>query len=291
MLNISMAAAVVGAVKTGAILVLIGDADQLPPIGPGNYFRDMLESFRVPKIVLEISHRQSGSIGINANRVNNGQGPHAFVYDDAFKFVNITEKTSLADASIKEYMALADEFGVKDVCLLSPMRNKSSTGTLIINQRIRELVHGDAIESLPSIVVGKGEHEQIYYLGDRVMQTDNDYLNDVYNGDVGFITSIDDGIVTVSFDMGQEVFYDTKNIGKLMLSYAVTVHKTQGSEYKAVVVVCGREHWYMAVRNLLYTALTRASERVVLVGDARTINKAAQTVSQMVRNTKVKKRI
>jgi exodeoxyribonuclease V alpha subunit len=295
MLNIHIAASVVGAVKTGAILVLIGDADQLPPIGPGNFFRDMIESFKVPRAVLEVSYRQSGSIGINAGRVNSGQGTHSFICDDAFKYVNIsdskTNKASLADASVEEYMKLVDEYGVKDVCYLSPMRNKSSTGTNTINERIREIVHGDVIESLPSITVGKGEHERVFYLGDRIMQTDNDYEGGVYNGDIGFITAIEDGIVTAMFESGQELEYQAKDMGKLMLAYAVTVHKTQGSEYKAVVVVCGREHWYMAVRNLLYTALTRASEKVVLVGDARTISKAAGTVSQMVRNTKVKKRI
>jgi exodeoxyribonuclease V alpha subunit len=292
MLDIYMADVLMRAVKSGARIVLVGDVDQLPPIGPGNFFRDMVESIKVPTAVLEVSYRQSGKIGINASRANNGQGVHAFVCDDSFQFIQ-TGKAEIADVSIREYLLLVEKYGIKNVCYLSPMRTKSATGTNAINEKIRDILVPAETEDgqTPSLTFGKGDNVREFRLGDRVMQTDNDYTNGVFNGDMGFITKIENGVLEITFDDGTTVGYSSINISKIVLAYAITIHKSQGSEYKAAVIVQNKEHWFMAMRNLLYTALTRASKQVVLIGDAQTINKAVGTVSPVIRNTKLKQRI
>ena len=290
MADIELARSLLRAIGPGTRLVLIGDIDQLPPIGPGNFFRDIVQSPKVPSVVLDVSHRQSGKIGINASMINNGAGPGAYECDDTFKWVPAT-KEDIREKSIKEYIRLEREYGKENVVYIGPMRTRSSTGVEGINTEIR-----DRINPLPP----KGSAREIkinayknFRTGDRVMQMENDYDKDVFNGDMGFIKdhNEDEDEILVKFDDGSEVPYTKKEASKLTLAYAMTVHKSQGSEYKATVVVCNSEHYIMAYRNLLYTGVTRAQESLVICGDAKTLAMAANTVRPVIRNSKLKERL
>ena len=290
MADIELAKSLLRAVGSGTRLVLIGDIDQLPPIGPGNFFRDIVQSPKVPSVVLDVSHRQSGKIGINASKINNGAGPSAYECDDTFKWVSAT-KEDIREKSIAEYTRLEREFGRENVVYIGPMKTRSSTGVESINIEIR-----DQINPLPP--VGNAKEIKVnsyknFRTGDRVMQMENDYNKDVFNGDMGFIKEYDseEEEIVVRFDDGSEVLYTKKEAAKLTLAYAMTVHKAKGSEYKATVVVCNSEHYIMAYRNLLYTGVTRAQESLVICGDEKTLAMAANTVRPVIRNSKLKERL
>lgn len=286
MLDITMAYALVQAVADGCRIVLIGDIDQLPPIGPGNFFRDMVTSYQVPSVKLELSFRQEGKIAINAQKINCGEGAHAYVYDDTFQFKRI-KKDQMQETTINEYLKLVQEYGLSNCCLLSPMRTRSSTGTELLNRVIQDRLNPETRDN----VVWKSKDNQLR-LGDRIMQIVNNWDADVANGDMGYISSVEGDFVTVSFDSGVQVTYRVAALkSNVALGYAITVHKAQGSEYQGCVVACNSEHWFMAQRNLLYTAVTRAKKKVVLCGDAKTIARAVDNVQPVIRNTKLKIRL
>lgn len=284
MLDIHLAWLLLRGVPSTARIVFIGDIDQLPPIGPGNFFRDLVKAYNVPTIKLQFSFRQKGYIAENARLVNEGKGVHAFHQDDTFSFIKATPE-NIQQTVIKEYLSLVREYGVENCCILSPMRKKSSTATNTLNRILQDTLN----PKIPGqyVVVNKNDGST-FRVGDRVMQTVNHWDKDVANGDTGFITSIEDGCITVLFDSGVEAEY-TSGAGSiyLTLAYAITVHKAQGSEYKGCVVALNSEHWYMAQRAILYTAITRAKEKECLIGDPRTIARAATNVSPVARNTKL----
>jgi len=273
------------AVRDGARIILIGDINQLPPIGPGNFFRDMVTSYKIPSVKLELSFRQSGKIAVNANKIMHGEGAHAFVQDNSFIFKR-AKKSEIQGMVINEYLDMAKAYGVKDCTILSPMKKRSSTGTRILNQLIQERIN--PVRS-PDNVIKSGMQE--LRLGDRVIQTKNAWNHNVANGEMGFVKEITKSVVTVLFDSGVEVEYSRMEVfSNTLLGYAITIHKSQGSEYEAVVIAHNSEHSFMVQRNLLYTAVTRAKGKVVLIGDAKTIAKAVENVVPITRNTKLKER-
>lgn len=276
------------AVNCNLRLVLIGDTDQLPPIGPGNFFKDMCDSPCVPSITLKLCHRQRGTIAINAQRINNGVGFAALNLDDkSFRFVNAT-KDKARDAVINSYLSLVAQYGLVNVSCIVPMRKKGRSHTAAddLNEIIRERVNPEK----PLDIKLEGVS---FRIGDRVMQTQNDYERDVYNGDCGVVKEIRefDKILVVKMDAGKEVEYTVSQCSDLVLAYAITVHKSQGSEYKAIVVAHNREHAFMLERNLLYTAVTRAKDAVILVGEPSAINMATHKISSFERMRKLKLRI
>ena len=285
MLDIQMSYALMQAVKKGARIVLIGDIDQLPPIGPGNFFRDMVTSFKVPSVKLELAFRQQGKIAVNAMKIKNGMGVHAFVQDDSFSFRK-AKKDEIQDMVVNAFLNIAREYGVINTAILSPMKTRSNTGTEILNTIIQNKLNPhDGV----SEIVKHGKKE--FRVGDRIIQTKNNWAVDLANGDMGTIEEITKDVVTVFFDSSVVVEYKSGELfSNIMLGYAITIHKSQGSEYKAVVVAHNSEHWFMAQRNLLYTAVTRAKEKVILIGDAKTIARAVENVVPITRNTKLKMR-
>lgn len=286
MLDIMLATSVLIFVKKyHGNVVFIGDVDQLPPIGPGNFLRDIVESPIVPTVRLDLCHRQHGKIAINADRINNGKGPHTFSYDDTFCVVQ-----AQGDAAQKEmvslYLDAAANYSIRDICCLTPMRKKgrSPTAADTLNEIIREKLN-PMKPGLP--VMGN------FRLGDRVMETQNDTKRDVYNGDCGIISQIYDKLhmMIVEMDDGRCVEYTTHELDTLVLAYAMTIHKSQGSEFKVAIIANCKEHFIMLQRNLLYTAVTRARDKVIIVGSTQAINIAVRTVKAVQRNTYLKKRI
>lgn len=269
-------------------VVFIGDTHQLPPIGPGNFFKDLCDSPCVPSITLRLCFRQQGTIAINAKRINEGVNYSALNFDDpSFQFIPALKEVA-RERVIDAYFSLAKEYGLANVSCIVPMRKKgkSQTSSDDLNEIIRERVN-PYVEGTPSL---QGVNLRI---GDRVMQTVNDYNRDVYNGDCGFVETIDtfNSYVYVKFDSGKTVEYSAIQCNELIFAYAITVHRAQGSEYSGVVIAHNREHAFMLERNLLYTAVTRAKKKVLLVGEPAAINMATHKMSSHERMRALNKRI
>ena len=286
MLDINLASSVLLFVRNfNGSVVFIGDVDQLPPIGPGNFLRDLVESPIIPTVRLELCHRQHGKIAINADRINKGLGYHTFSFDDTFSVIE-----AQGDAAQKEmvelYLQAAEKYSIRDICCLTPMRKagRSPTAADTLNELIRERMN-----PIRSGLTTMGN----FRLGDRVMETQNDSQRDVYNGDCGIICEIDNWrhALIVEMDDGRRIEYTTHELDTLVLAYAMTVHKSQGSEFKVGIIANCKEHYIMLQRNLLYTAVTRARDKVIIVGSKQAIDIAVRTVKAVQRNTYLKKRI
>lgn len=286
MIDIKLAYYLLSAIREDAQVIFVGDVDQLPPIGPGTFFRDLISSFRVPTARLKLSFRQHGFIASNAAKINYGEGVHAYSQDDTFRVIPATKATGPQKA-IKEYLAMVEEFGASDVILLSPTRKRGDGGTDALNKAIQEVCNPMSSKK-KELHVEKGT----FRTGDRVMLANNIWKLGLANGDTGIISDIIHGNIVVQFDNGKvERFQRNDFVKSFLLAYACTVHKSQGTEYRGVVVLFTNEHVHMGERNIIYTAVTRAKTRLRLVGDARAINRAIDTVKPLVRNSKLKERI
>ena len=286
MIDIKLAYYLVSSIKKDAKVIFVGDVDQLPPVGPGTFFRDLISSFRVPTVRLKFSFRQSGYIASNANKVNYGEGVHGYAQDDTFRVVPANKATG-PEKAIKEYMEMVEKYGPKDVILLSPTKKRGAGCTNTLNKAIQEVCNPKS--SKKSDMAGPG---YIFREGDRVMLDRNLWKLGLANGDTGHISKIIFSLVTVRFDNGRSESFTFQDFRRnFLLAYACTVHKSQGSEYKGVVFLFTNEHAFMGERNIIYTAVTRAKDRLRIVGDARAINRAIDTVKPLVRNSKLKERI
>jgi len=296
MIDLFLMDALVGAVPPRAMLVLVGDADQLPPVGPGAVLRDLLASGVLPTVRLEEIYRQAqrSLIVRNAHRVNQGQLPEgldgaaAWEDDAPLDFYFISEND--ADRACQIALTLAAEriparFGLDplhDIQVVAPM-HRGKAGVTRLNLSLQERLNAGS----GGLQVGDYELRT----GDRVIQQRNDYDREVFNGDVGRIVQAQPrGTVTVEFD-GRRVEYDQKAARHLSLAYAISVHKSQGSEYPAVVILLLAEHYPMLQRNLLYTALTRAKKLAVLVGSRRAVARAVANAAPLQRCTRLAQRL
>ncbi|MCU0687224.1 MAG: ATP-dependent RecD-like DNA helicase [Polyangiaceae bacterium] len=266
MLDVELARAVCEALPPRARLVLVGDVDQLPSVGPGAVLRDLLQSGRLPSVRLDTVFRQRGGglILDNAHRIRNGQPPVTSDAPDGDFFVVARRDPEGARQTVRDLVCrhIPRAFGLdprRDVQVLTPM-NKGAAGVLALNEELQRALNPEG----PALRRGA----KLLRLGDKVMQTRNDYEHDVYNGDLGFVASIDPGgsrlIARVD---DRPVTYAEDRLDDLALAYAVSIHKSQGSEYPAVVIPWLRQHYALLSRNLLYTAVTRGKRLVVLVAD------------------------
>ena len=282
MLNLSLAHNLLKTVKKDCTLVLLGDADQLDPIGPGNVFKDLIRSPIVPTVVLDVAHRQKGVIEKNARRINNGQGFSTLELDDPSKFRFVqADKEQARQKMLDTYFECVSRYGVKDVICVTPKNMEGQTASKILNSLIREQVN----PNMP----GKSVSGCFFRKDDRVMYLENRDDKNIFNGDCGTVLEIDPATkkVTVEFDDGRVVTLTSAEASELTLAYAMTVHKSQGSEFKAVVVSQCWEDYRMLSRALLYTAVTRAKEFVAIVGEARAINCAVRNNKTKNRNTRL----
>lgn len=280
------------AVPLGATLVLVGDVSQLPSVGPGNVLADVIESGAARVIRLNEIFRQSAESQIisNAHLINRGQMPqmesHAGRSSDFFFMArdDVEEAAGLIIDLAKN--RLPNHFGfdpVNDIQILTPMR-KGTVGADNMNRLLQDALNPHGLE------IRRGE--KFFRLHDKVMQIRNNYDKDVYNGDIGRISFIQpkEKTLLVDFD-GDVVGYDFDELDELVPSYAISIHKSQGSEYPAVIIPLMMQHYVLLQRNLIYTAVTRAKKLVVLVGERKALHIAIQNNNTRKRNTWLAKRL
>ena len=270
-------------------LVLVGDADQLPSVGPGAVLSEMLRCGRIPMVMLDKVFRQSeGSmIAENAQRIRHGDT--SLQFDGDFQFWSSANIQQSAEWLEQLYMQEVSRYGVDNVALLTPFRAKTETGVRSMNERLRALVNPPSVNK-PQIALG----QRIFRLGDKVMQTKN--REEVSNGDIGYIRKIErdeDGFqVEVDFHDDRIVSYeDNESLSHLDLAYATTIHKSQGGQYDSVLLSIQNCHGRMLKRPLVYTGLTRAKRKVQIVGDWQAVIRAIQTTDTERRNTMLAARI
>ncbi|MBX3190851.1 MAG: ATP-dependent RecD-like DNA helicase [Labilithrix sp.] len=285
MVDVGMADALTQAVADGSRLVLVGDVDQLPSVGPGSFLRDAIESGVVPCVrLVKIFRQASHSLIVqNAHRINAGEAPVVPEAGDTNADFFVIDKRDPEEARniILELVThrIPRRFGldpVRDVQVLTPM-NRGPAGTQLLNEALQAALNG-AESGRKSLVRGKTTFRE----GDKVMQLRNDYDRNVWNGDVGVVHAVDEEEATlvVRFAEGgsarepRDVPYEASSLDELALAYACTIHKSQGSEYPAVVIPMLTTHFVMLSKNLLYTAVTRGKRLVVLVADPRALRLA-----------------
>lgn len=284
MLDLLLANKLAKAVAPGAHLLLVGDVDQLPSVGAGEVLRDLLaEGGPVPRVRLTRIFRQAQQSGVvtNAHRINSGVPPITQGLPDFFLFVeDETEDAGRVTVDVAARRIPA-RFGLdprRDVQVLAPM-HRGPAGAGALNGLLQQAIT-PARPELPEKRLGG----RVFRVGDKVTQIRNNYdkgENGIFNGTVGVVTSLslDDQRLTVLTDEDEEVPYDFDELDELTHAYAVTIHRSQGSEYPAVVIPVTNSAWMMLQRNLLYTAVTRAKKLVVLVGSRKAIGQAVRTVS------------
>ena len=281
MVDVPLMFALLRAVPDEAALLVVGDIDQLPSVGPGQVLADLIASGAVPVVRLtEVFRQAAGSrIITNAHRVNAGEIPWLGRPDGPtdFYFVRADDADAVA-ARVREMVTerIPRRFGfdpIDDIQVLCPM-NRGTAGARALNVDLQAALNPAA---------GRPAVERFgwrFAAGDKVMQIENDYDRDVYNGDIGRVEGIDDeqGELRATFD-GRAVTYGFGELDALVPAYATTIHKSQGSEYPAVVIPIVTQHYVMLQRNLLYTGITRGRKLVVLVGQSKAVAVAVRTVS------------
>jgi exodeoxyribonuclease V alpha subunit len=282
MVDVPMLDSILKAMPPDAGIVLVGDADQLPSIGPGQVLHDILESGRVPSIRLTEIHRQmeGSDIILNAHRINRGELPvfgSAGAPSDTFLFPADSPEDAVARVVDLVTTRIPKKFGFKslrDVQVLVPV-NKGPIGVHALNAALQEALNPPARHKARV----ERPNGVFFCPGDKVMQTENNYDKGVFNGDVGILATIEPELERFTVDFGGELIVDYlfDEADQLTLAYATTIHKSQGSEYEAVVIALMRQHGLMLRRNLLYTAVTRGRKLVVMVGDRDAIRKAVRT--------------
>ncbi len=293
MLDILLANSLLKAIPPHAHLLLVGDADQLPSVGPGRVLRDILDSLAVPSVHLDTIFRQAEGSGIvaNAHRINRGELPHTRDLDDFFFFPRAAPEPCAELVVELVAQRIPRRFGLdprRDIQVLTPT-HRGPAGVASLNGLLQAALNPPA--------PNRAEHRfgaTTFRAGDRVLQLRNNYDLEVYNGDIGEIVAIDpvDQLLTVRYDGQRDVAYDFGLLDELALAYAISVHKAQGAEYACVVVPLLTQHYTLLQRNLLYTAVTRARRVAVLLGDRRAVaiavknNRVAERYSGLARRLK-----
>jgi len=273
MLDLLLTYNLLKAIRPGTQLLFVGDVDQLPAVGAGDVLRNLIDSDRIPVTRLKVIFRQAADSQIitNAHLINQGKSPILSKESRDFFLFPADEAEAAADWIIQVVSErIPQKFGfdpVRDIQVLAPLY-RGPAGVTLLNERLQEKLNPPA--------ANKPEHKlygMLFRLGDKVMQTQNNYDKDIYNGDIGFVRSMDmvDQILSVDFD-GRTVTYDWSEVDQLTLAYVVSVHKAQGSEFPVVVMPVVTQHYMMLQRNLLYTAVTRARKLCVLTGSRKAIS-------------------
>jgi exodeoxyribonuclease V alpha subunit len=273
MLDVILASALLKAVRPGTSIIFVGDVDQLPPVGPGSFLRDVITSGAVPVARLSRIFRQAegGDIVENAHRINAGEYPEFSKGEGDFYLIEKENPGQVAGEIVDLCSRrLPERFGldrVSDIQVLSPMY-KGDAGATNLNQMLQQAInpHGEKIEEIR------------FRIGDKVMQLRNNYDKMVFNGDIGQVVDSDpeEGTIRIRFDF--EVDYDRAELDEITLAYAITVHKSQGSEFPCIVMPVLTQHYIMLYRNLIYTAVTRAKRLVVLVGTRKAMALAVRNI-------------
>ena len=278
------------AIPSFATVIFIGDINQLPSVGAGSVLRDVIDSRAFSVIELNEIFRQArkSNIILNAHRINEGKFP-IVDNEDGSDFYFIEEDDAEKALQKIVYMVkdrIPKRFkynSMTDIQVLTPM-NKSSVGTISLNEALQHALNPSAFE----VTVGTRK----FRIADKVMQIKNDYDKDVFNGDIGFITAInsEEHNISVNID-GREIHYDYTELDELVLAYAVSIHKSQGSEYPVVVIPIVMAHYIMLARNLIYTGITRGKKLVVLIGSKKALFLAVKNDKTVKRYTRLRERL
>jgi exodeoxyribonuclease V alpha subunit len=290
MIDIELMEHLVSAIPDNMRLILVGDIDQLPSVGAGNVLRDVIASDVIPTVRLTRIFRQAATSHIitNAHLVNEGKMPKLdnteksdFFVTQNDDYLDIENKiVDLVTRRLPAYYHVTTD----DIQVLTPMR-RTNNGVQNLNTRLQAAINPVGT----SVKFG----DTIYRVGDKVMQIKNDYKEGIFNGDTGKVVDVNkkDGTVTVMFDDGPLVKMTRKMMASVCLSYATTIHKSQGSEYKVVVMPMTMQFFTMLQRNLLYTGITRAKTACVIIGQKKAISMAVRNNAVKKRNTLLKERI
>lgn len=288
------------AIPKSAKLIIIGDPEQLPSVGAGNILYEFLHCKKIPTVKLDVIYRQSGVSPIVTNSSLIQSGVTSLRYDDNFQFFDVPEKSELpasesdkiqqmtAEIVIEQYLAAVKEQGVDEVQVLCPFRKAGVVaGATELNKAIQARINP------PSPVKAQIKRgHNVFRLGDKVIQTKNNKDVGVFNGDVGYITCVDtkEDEITISFN-GTPVVYDAAEMASVDLAYAISIHKSQGSQYHTCIIPILNDFFVMLKRNLIYTGITRAKEKVVLVGHRKALGTAIKANYIARRNTQLANRI
>jgi exodeoxyribonuclease V alpha subunit len=258
------------ALSPGTTLVLVGDIDQLPSVGPGNILHDLIKSDKIPTAMLTKIFRQAeeSKIVVNAHKINKGEFPALQNNETSdFFFIQEADNSIIPDLIVELCTKrLPSKYGfdpMKDIQVLTPMY-RGEAGADNLNSILQSALNKN------EVLITRGK--KCYKVGDKVMQLRNNYEKDVFNGDIGLIHTIntEDQKLEIIFN-GKIVAYDFLDLDDITLAYAITVHKSQGSEYPCVILPLSTAHYIMLQRNLLYTAVTRASKMMVITGSKQAL--------------------
>ena len=300
MIDILLMNSLLRALNPGTRLILVGDIDQLPSVGPGNVLNDIIASGVVKVVTLDQIFRQSqeSMIVVNAHRINKGELPLLNEKSKDFFFINKNSKDDISATIIELIRERLPKYygidGLKDIQVLTPMK-KGEVGINALNKHIQDTLNPKTPEKQE-----KQMGDELFRVGDKVMQIKNNYSTEwektfngmliekgegVFNGDLGYIIDIDleDSVLKILFDDDKEVSYDFADLDELKLAYSTTVHKSQGSEFPVIVMPISWGPPMLLTRNLLYTAITRARDLVVLVGEQKHLH-------TMINNNRIAKR-
>ena len=290
MIDVVLMNSLLKAVPDDMKVIFVGDVDQLPSVGPGNVLSDIISSGVIPVVKLDTIFRQAQGSDIikNAHRINKGIFPSLSNGKQSdFFFIEQEENEKIPQIIVELCKKrLANHYGadpVHDIQVLCPM-NRSENGSANLNIILQAVLNPNTAS------LKRGGTE--YRTGDKVMQVKNNYEKNVFNGDIGLIKAIDldTRTMTVTFE-GQTVEYDVSELDELALSYAVTIHKSQGSEYPIVIMPFTMQFFVMLQRNLLYTGITRAKRAIILIGSKKAIGIAVKNTEVAKRNTGLAKRL
>lgn len=289
MLDIPLANNLIKAVSSETALIFVGDVDQLPSVGPGAFLSDLIESNVVPVILLTEVFRQAATSWIikEAHQINAGIMPLFPSKGEKgdFYFVSVEDNEQMPEILTGLVRTrLPKAYGVnpiKDIQILCPM-NRGNAGARMLNEVLQQALN-------PPTEASVLKFGTKFSVGDKVMQIENNYDREVFNGDIGFVVRLngEENELTVDFN-GREVVYPYGELDELVLCYATTIHKSQGSEYSIVVLPVTMQHYVMLRRNLIYTGVTRGKKLVVLVGQKKALAMAVRGVQTITRNTGLK---
>lgn len=291
MVDISILNSLFEALPSRCSVFIVGDVDQLPSVGPGQTLKDIINSGVIPVVTLDHIFRQGASSKIieNAHNINKGFMPDLNNSDNSdFYFISSNDNEDILQKLSKMLIErIPQRFGydpLKDVQVLTPMQ-RGGTGAKSLNIELQKLFR----------VVGAGHVEKfgnLYIVGDKVMQTENNYDKEVYNGDIGTIINIDNQEHELIVDFGdKKTKYEFGNLDELSLAYAITIHKSQGSEYPVVIIPITVRDYMLLQKNLLYTAITRGKKLVILMGEKKAIAMAVNNKKTLTRYSKLMERL
>jgi exodeoxyribonuclease V alpha subunit len=297
MLDVRLASSLMGAIPDHAQVIFIGDVDQLPSVGPGNVLRDMINSEKIPCVKLREIFRQAATSSIvrYAHNINEGLTPDfsvdgptdcQFIEVESSDDIHRVIKHLLTEVLPTKYKLDA----TRDIQILSPM-NRGDLGTHNLNNELQELLNPDPKAHMRE--ANQKQREGELREGDKVIQTANNYDLQVFNGDIGFVTAtnVEGGKTKVSFGDGRLVTYDRDQVDDLRLAYAITIHKSQGSEFPVVILPMSMQHYVMLQRNLVYTGLTRARKLAIFIGSKKALSFSVRNNVSISRQTRLASRI